>query len=308
MTGDVPGIAAVRAIAARHGVPPAQVLAVPGGAANHAYTLGSSLFLRIPRGDGFVADLEREAVVIPAARRAGVRTPAVVDFDASRALVEVPFLVTERVAGVDLALADVAGERRVDVLREAGRQLARLHRVTEASVGPLAGVAPDDGGDPRPQVTHLARAGYLDPGTADWLTGWFDRLEHRFPAGSACLLHGDVAPQNLLVDPVSAAFRGLVDWGDSCWGEPGMEFAKLDLFDVVSVLAGYRAEGGGTADDDGALEARALWYHLGWGVPRAAVGKPQPNRRHWTAPPLSRLLGLVRFLASAPPAPWSTLG
>jgi hypothetical protein len=92
--------------------------------------------------------------------------------------------------------------------------------------------------------------------------------------------------------------QALIDWGDAAWGRPGMEFAKLRLEHVVAVLRGYpRSEG---------LEASILWFHLSWGISGLAKG-PQPGQRHWTAPPASRLLGVLRFYASSPPAPWPEL-
>ena len=39
------------------------------------------------------------------------------------------------------------------------------------------------------------------------------------------------------------------------------------------------------------------------GIPKP----PRPNERHWTAPPASRLLGVLRFFAAGPPEPWSRL-
>uniref|UniRef100_UPI000D6B0A65 phosphotransferase n=1 Tax=Salinispora vitiensis TaxID=999544 RepID=UPI000D6B0A65 len=53
------------------------------GVANHAYSLGDDLVLRIPRTAAFGADLRKEAAVIPAARNRGVRTPELVTYDDS---------------------------------------------------------------------------------------------------------------------------------------------------------------------------------------------------------------------------------
>jgi aminoglycoside phosphotransferase (APT) family kinase protein len=78
---------------------------VPGGVANRAFLLGDDFFLRIPREPAFVHDLRKEAEVIPVARAAGVRTPAIVDFDDSCALMNSPYLVVERVRGLDLTEA-----------------------------------------------------------------------------------------------------------------------------------------------------------------------------------------------------------
>lgn len=287
---------ALAALAHQYGVPATEIRPLPGGVANRAFLLGDDLFLRIPREPAFVHDLRKEAEVIPVARAAGVQTPAIVDFDESCALIDSPYMVVERVRGLDLT--DAGSSERT--WPELGRQLAMLHAVRPHQ---LPNVAVDDGGgDPRPRVEELAHAGYLDPGTARWLIGWFDRLAARFPREQPdVLLHGDVAPQNLLVDATTGDFRALIDWGDAAWGTPGMEFAKLPLTDVAAVLEGYGAR------EAGVLEASVLWFHLSWGLSGIAKA-PRPGERHWTAPPASRLLGILRFFAASPPPPWSGLG
>lgn len=301
----------IAAIADRYGVRAAAIREVPGGVANHAFALGDDLFLRIPRAEEFEPDLQKEVAVIPVARAAGVRTPAIVDFDATRTLVDAPYMVIEQLHGTELIEAEPPDDQ---FWQDLGTQVALLHRIPQT---PLDGVPADNGGgDPRPTVEHLATLGYLDPGTADWLLGWFDRLATRFPqdlqdlqepqaqpqAQPRVLLHGDLAPQNLLTR--HNKLEALIDWGDAAWGPPGMEFAKLRLEHVAATLPAYTGQS--TSKSDGQLEAAALWFHLSWGL--SGIPKPpRPNERHWTAPPASRLLGVLRFFAAGPPEPWSGL-
>ena len=54
------------------------------------------------------------------------------------------------------------------------------------------------------------------------------------------------------------------------------------------------------------MAAAALWFHLHWGLGKLTA-TPWPNQRHWTAPPASRILGLLRFFTTTPPAPWPGL-
>ncbi|MFD6990218.1 phosphotransferase family protein [Streptomyces sp. NPDC059943] len=316
-------------IGARHGVPAEKVRPTASGVANRAYLLGPDLVLRIPRTEAFVADLVKEAAVIPVARAAGVRTPALVTFDDSRTDADVPYMVLERVPGVDLAALDGAAGAE-DVFREVGRELARLHRVTPAGVGELTGVPVEydpDAAAPHRLVDVLLRDGMLDAEAARWLRGWFDRLAERIPASSPrVLVHGDIAPQNLLVRPGAAtgpgsgegaapgrlALTGIVDWGDAMWADPAVEFAKTPLWGIPAMLDGYRegaggGAGGGAHDRSYAWEARVLRYHLTWALARLRHPTPVPGERHWTAPPASRLLGILRFFASSPPEPWPAL-
>jgi aminoglycoside phosphotransferase (APT) family kinase protein len=153
-------------------------------------------------------------------------------------------------------------------------------------------------------VDELAGRGYLDRSTAYWLIGWFERLADKFDRDApVVLLHGDVAPQNLLIGS-AGGYEALIDWGDAVWGPRGMEFAKLPLERVASVLPSYREALESNQADD--LEAAALWYHLSWGL-AALPREPRPDQRHWTAPPAGRLLGVLRFFASGPPSPWADL-
>ncbi|MGW1024183.1 phosphotransferase [Streptomyces sp. NPDC002577] len=151
-------------------------------------------------------------------------------------------------------------------------------------------------------------------GAQEWLVGGLDRLSSHLQGTSPhVLLHGDIAPQNIMVSPDSADLGGLVDWGDAVWADPAVEFAKTPLADVVTMLKGYREENGeepsaGSADNAGsAWEARILRHHLVWSLGRLVNPAANPGARHWTAPPASRLLGLLRFYASAPEKPWRDL-
>jgi hygromycin-B 7''-O-kinase len=267
-------------MAARYG----EVRPLPTGVANHVYLLGDDRVLRVPRSAEFLADLRKEAAVIPIARAAGVRTPELVSFS-GRAM------VLARLPGTDLA----GRERPPAVLRELGREMALLHR---GAARPPEVPEYDGGADPQRVVTGLLADGTIDSESAAWLHGWLDRLAARLPADvPKALVHGDLAPQNLLES--GGRLTGVVDWGDAMWADPAIDFAKMPLTEVPAMLEGYR--GGGD------WEARILWHHLSWALGRLADPTPRPGQRHWTAPPASRLLGLLRFFAAGPPAPWSAL-
>lgn len=257
---------------------------LPGGVANLAWALGDDLVLRVPRSVEFAADLAKEAVVIPAAVAAGVRTATIVEFCPD-------FMVLTRVPGVS-SHPDVP-------YPSLGAQLALLHSVTTVD-----GLVPEPSGSPVALVDELATEGWLDPEAARWLTGWFERLAARLPdTVPAVLIHGDVAAQNIMVDPVTGALTGLIDWGDAGLADPATEFAKLPLDAVLPVLAGYLS----SPDFVEEWAARILWHHLHWALARLRSPLPSPVARHWTAPPASRVLGLLRFFAASPPEPWPSL-
>ncbi|GAA1705200.1 hypothetical protein GCM10009745_60940 [Kribbella yunnanensis] len=280
-------LADVRQLAVRYGVSSADVAEVPGGVANRGFVVGPRLFVRVARV-GFEDDLRKETLVVPLARKAGVRTPAILEYSESRALV-----VMERIHGTE----------PVTTPSEVVVDLARLHSTERLS---LPGVPTDGWGEPRTTVEDLAVRGYLDTGTADWLLGWFDRLEQRFDRSAPLvLLHGDVAPHNLLVNPATGSFEALIDWGDAAWGPRAYDFAKLRLTEVAHLLPKYLTATANPVSDD-ELAAGILYLHLSWALGKLTAA-PWPAQRHWTAPPTSRLLNLLAFFTTTPPHPWPTL-
>ncbi|ONI66977.1 hypothetical protein BWI15_27745 [Kribbella sp. ALI-6-A] len=295
-----------RAIAVEHGIEPTGVTEISGGVANYVFRLGPRLVLRLPRSAAFAEDLRKEIAVIPVVRDAGVRTPAIVAQSmlgaaerrggAARGQADSPYVVMERVEGNDLVEHNATG-----AWAEVGREIGLLHRIEPQEI---KGVPVDAGADGRP-VDGPVEQGYLDARTAEWLAGWIEELGERFDREApAVLLHGDLAPQNIMVDD-AGRFAALIDWGDAAWGPRAMEFAKLRLEDVVRVLPAYK-DVVGVRFAPGELEAAVLWFHLQWGLSNL-MGPPRPGERHWTAPPAGRLMGVLRFVASGPPEPWDKL-
>ena len=130
------------------------------------------------------------------------------------------------------------------------------------------------------------------------MSGRFDRSETKV------LIHGDVASHNLLAGP-DGELRALIDWGDAAKAPRGMDFAKLPLEHVAAILPDYvRHTQYAVREEE--VAAAALWFHLDWGLGKLTAD-PWPGQRHWTAPPGSRVLGLLRFFAAGPPAPWRDL-
>ncbi|WP_327639819.1 aminoglycoside phosphotransferase family protein [Kribbella sp. NBC_00482] len=301
----------VAAVARRHGVDPGELKEVAGGVANRGFVLGDELFLRVCR-PGFEADLLKETHVVPAARSVGVLTPAIVEYDDSGRLIAAPYVVMERVHGTE----------PTDLPTGLAEQLANLHQLEQRPASEpdlsepdlskpdlsgleLPGLAEDGWGDPWGTIDELADRGYVDPGTASWLTGWFTRLAERIDgSGPKVLIHGDVAAHNLLAGP-DGDLRALIDWGDAAWAPRAMDFAKLPLTQVAELLPDYLRYSQSPESEE-ELAAAVLWFHLSWGLAKLPAA-PWPGQRHWTAPTTSRLLNILHFFTTAPPQPWSGL-
>jgi hypothetical protein len=100
-------------------------------------------------------------------------------------------MVQTRVAGTDAAAATAGAGFH----RGLGAALARLHTITE-----VAGLPAEPAEDPDEPLRLISSyTGLIDHASADWLTAWLTAL--RRPPLPPVLLHGDVAPQNLMVAP-----------------------------------------------------------------------------------------------------------
>ncbi len=117
-------------IAARHGLEVDTCARLPQvGVINTIYALGDTYVLRVPRDHpGPIAQARAESLAAPAARAAGVRTPALIAYDGTCDLLPVPYLVYERVHGRTLGLLDWEPAAIPQVWRELGQDLAVLHR------------------------------------------------------------------------------------------------------------------------------------------------------------------------------------
>jgi len=274
------------------------------GVFNAIYLVGDDLVLRVPRNHPhFVAALAKEAIAVPAARAAGVRTPRLIAFDDSLTLLPVPYALYDRVHGEALESLGVDPATTPAAYRELGRDLARLHAgvSSDSPVGQLG--APNlPQGDPRPLSQELAAAGYFSAAEARWLEGWLDRLPPILATAPAMrFLHGDTQATNILVQPDSLEYLALIDWGGCGWGDPALDCSGMPLRAVPDVLAGYREIA--VFPDDATAEARILRYHLHFALINIR-NEPQPLRS-WGERPLGYILEIMRFLLAPPSSRWA---
>ncbi len=105
--------------------------------ANRIYATQDVVFRVAADHEDAIVDAYTESVARPVARRAGVRTPALIAFDNSKTLVERPFSLWELVQGETFGLANLTDETRREVWREVGEQLAQLHAAVRDCPDPL---------------------------------------------------------------------------------------------------------------------------------------------------------------------------
>ncbi|CAN5145840.1 hypothetical protein BH09ACT12_BH09ACT12_34880 [soil metagenome] len=113
-------------------------------------------------------------------------------------------------------------------------------------------------------------------------------------AGRACLVHSDLNPKNLLVDPDTLEITGLVDWEYAHAGLPSVDLGNVLRFDrhpayAEGVLAAYR-ERMPAAESGADLLDRARAADL-WALVELAV-------RHGQNPVADRAERLLRAIAA----------
>jgi aminoglycoside phosphotransferase (APT) family kinase protein len=274
------------------------------GIFNAIYLVGGKYVLRVPRASPpFVAAIRKESVAVPAARAAGVRTPALIAFDDSLDLLPVLYAIYERVQGETLALLDFGPEDTPRVWHDVGRDLARLHEGVD-EYGPVAGLECGPLPDPRPMPDELSSSGYFTSEEARWLSAWLDLLA---PFALAPLpkhfRHGDLQTTNVMVRPDPPAYLALIDWGACGWGDAAQDFAGIQLRAVPFMLEGYREVA--PLPEDETADARILWRHLQ--ISLYLLGRrPQPGLS-WAERPAAMLLEIMRFFLGSPGRPWTDL-
>lgn len=238
--------ATLQEIARRHGE--CDVRRLPQvGMFNAVYALGDNLILRIPRQHpDFVAATQREAVASPLAKKAGVRTPTLVEYDHSLSLLSVPFLIYERVHGETLELLGLEPEATPEVWRELGRDYAKLHHGVGRTAENTHLEAPPFE-PPHPLVERLATRGTFTSREAAWLIGMLECLEPAMRLGvSKVFCHGDSQGTNVMISAGPHDYLALIDWGSATWADPAHEPAGLPLRALPYLLEGLppRRSGG----------------------------------------------------------------
>jgi Ser/Thr protein kinase RdoA (MazF antagonist) len=257
-------MALVEQLLRRHGLSgPATRVPIQGKASEVHATASHIIKIAHPHT---LDEVYTEAVAAPAARAAGVRTPALVAWarEPDRA-----YSIWERIDG---PLLDEEGDPAG--WREVGRQLARLHTIDRCDDPRGVLVKPDK----RDALPHLAG---LPVEQAAFFGRWLERLERAAP-GPRRIAHYDLHENNVLCPPAGAT---LIDWGDAAWADPAHDFGALPVAAVAIVLAGYEEVGSLGPD----AEARILRALVGQSV-RLAV------RRQVHEP----LAALLAFLPHAP--------
>lgn len=286
-------LADLRRIATQYGLPiPAELPISWIGASSWVYPLGD-VVLKIPFDTpDAIQCLTVDTAMSALMRRNGVRTPELVAYDESLDILPVPFALYRRV--MDSITLQTANETITmqQAWREAGRQLAIVHAVTdqEEFPFPLRAFRQTPELDPRPWVEELRADGKLATVDAAWLMTVLERLGPIvLQAEPVTLCHGDVNAANILVHQESGAFLAVIDWAGAGWLDPVWDFAGVSLDVVPSLLAGHRSVA--PLPEDGTAEARIFWVQVQtrlYNAVNAAARGTKPAPLEWDIRQLRR--------------------
>ena len=273
------------------------------GTVNAVYGIGENLVLRVPAQHG-VHETLTESVAAPAAKAAGVKTPELIVFDNSQSIVNAPYTIFERVQGENFGLYELQTQSNHDhVYMEIGRQLARLHLGVSECVDPLDYLDKPARREPAQVVSSLTENWKISAHNEHWLNKLTDRIRPAIEEAKSYrrFLHNDALPTNIIVDR-SGRFPALIDWNNSGWGDPALEFSSIPPRAIPTVLKGYREIS--PIDGDDSAEARILWDHLCLAL-EFSEQLPRPGNISWARPPLARLTEILA--ASSTIKTWSLL-
>ncbi|WNV83674.1 phosphotransferase [Umezawaea sp. Da 62-37] len=135
---------------------------------------------------------------------------------------------------------------RAALRRELGGIVARLHRIGGDSFGYPQGPGGDTwrGAFLAMAASVLADAEVFGVGLPEGLSDWFqDRSAVLDEVTTPVLVHFDLWPGNIFVDPATPEVVGIIDPERAFWGDPLADFVSLALFgdieDEPDFLAGY---------------------------------------------------------------------
>jgi aminoglycoside phosphotransferase (APT) family kinase protein len=247
----------------------------PQGWDNATFRLGNELLVRLPNGDAYAAQVDKEHRWLPAlARDLPLQVPEPVAKGRPGAGFPRPWSVYRWIEGEPASTVD---EGDLPALATAlGGFLTALHRIPPF-MGPPPGAHSFGRGGPLRAYDAEARAAAaeLSDGVDVEAVGavWDAALAARW-SGAARWVHGDIAPSNLLVR--DGRLSAVIDFGCCCVGDPACDLAIAWTFFGGESREAFRA----SIRIDPATWARArgwaLWkallVHRGHGPDEARLG------------------------------------
>lgn len=260
---------------------------------NEAWGIGDEFVLRINRSEESDDEAPREALVVPLVRSTGVRSPELIVFDDDRDIVPRPYTIYERAAGVLVGNLDIDPSGLEDLYLELGNELALLHRMPPPT-SPLLVRGDSDAWNSRKQIRSALEEGFLAEVDASEMESWLDFLQPMLGVKTTdTLVHKDIHPWNLMVDPHSFALTAILDWGDAQLGDVSSEFASMPLVAMPAMLRGYSDAGESVTTS---IVAKALYAGVGLAAWEIREGDMKNYKRQWWRMPEEGWQGVKSFV------------
>ncbi len=178
--------------------------------------------------------LQREYATAQKAASIGIPIPKMLGLEIGEPTV----LAMEHIPGHPLS------SRNPDAAKEAGRYLQRFHS--------LEAQPPFSGGQQQwdafifwwrcEELEKVKRLGVFEPWQISKLQAQFDHLQPLLEHRPIVLLHGDLQPVHILIDPQTEHVQAFLDFADAQPGDPLLDIAVLTLWDhrlTERLLEGY---------------------------------------------------------------------
>lgn len=228
--GRAPGAGAVtadeaRAALRRVGLEPVRIEAITGGWAHWTFELDGAVIVRFPRNDSVALATHRELVLLP--ELAGFVSFAVPTPERVASLHDRPFFTYQRIPGRPLSEGGAPA-----ALTALGPMLHELHRFPVDRAAHLLRLGPpervwQDRYEDLWETISLVALPVLPADLADEVRRSYASFVERPPAFPVCLIHNDLGPEHVLLDPSTGGPTGLIDFEDASVGDPAVDLAPL---------------------------------------------------------------------------------
>lgn len=227
---------AIREIFNKNRIHEAFVKLATNGMANEIYAT-SNFILRIPTDHPEAeSDAFTEAIAAPLAKLNGIKTPKLICFDDSHTIINKTYSIWERIHGITLGEADDYMDY-CNTWKEIGSELGKLHANIKSCEDPKGWLDSPDRNYTKDGMLQClmnkdSKSLYLQ-----------ELIENKYTdktfSYEKCFVHGDTNEFNFLCSP-NDQLLSVIDWGDSGWGDPAIDFYMIPMEVLELVLEGYK--------------------------------------------------------------------
>lgn len=216
------------------------------GIANHIYAT-PNFILRIPTNHPEAnSDAFTESIAAPLARLNGIKTPKLICFDNSYRILNKTYSIWERIHGETLGEIDNY-LNYYNTWKEIGFELGKLHINIKSCHDPKGWLDNPDRDYTKDMIIQsLVNSKYKSLYLLKLVENKYTDKTFSY---KKCFVHGDTNQFNFICKK-SDKLLSIIDWGDSGWGDPAIDFYMIPIEVLGNVLDGYNKIAGINIDFD----------------------------------------------------------